>query len=202
MFIKTKGLTSPDHNPWLVPSQVFDSSVISGLAHCSLFPSSSELLSFPSWTISALSSSNEGLNSGMSSRTLFLTSWKFSTLSCQFLASSEDSTTNYWVTSMMHPFGLDTTKEFHFESSMASTWFIYRYFVWTIGRNSSSSFLATIWASYSALRSLSSCWILSNFSCCSSGCRVLSYYSLSDWIFKRNSSKMFGCALKWFPSNH
>jgi len=133
---KTRCLTGSDNNPWLAPSHVFGSSLVSGLAHYYFLPYGSNFLPFPSWTISSLASSNEGPNLGTSSRDLFPTSWNLSTLSYHFLASSEASTTNYWVAFVMHYFGLNATKEFHFESSMVSTWCICRYTVWTIGQNS------------------------------------------------------------------
>jgi hypothetical protein len=126
LFIKTKGPTGSDHNPLLFPRQIFDSFMVSRLVCCLPLSSVSELLPLLACVISFLASSNEGPNSSTSSRDLFLTSWKFYTLSCHFLARSEVSTTNCWVVSAMHFVGLDTTREFHSELAMASTWCICR----------------------------------------------------------------------------
>jgi len=91
----------------------------------------------------------------------------------------------------MHSFGFDATKDFHSKSAMASNWCICRYVIWTIGQNSHSYFLSMVWDSYNAFNSLSACWIFSNFSCCSSGSRVLVSSALSNWIFMHKSSNVW-----------
>jgi hypothetical protein len=121
LFNKMKGPIGSDHNLSLSLSQVFIFFMVSGLYCCSFFPSGSELLLLPALDFSSFSSSNEGPKSGTSLRDLFLTSWKLSNLSYYFLESSEASTTNCWVEFVMHYFGFDATKEFHYESAIAST---------------------------------------------------------------------------------
>jgi hypothetical protein len=115
--------------------------------------------SFASW--------NEGPNFGTNSKARYLTPWNFLTLSYHFLARSDASSTNCWVTSILHPFVLDMTNEFHLESVVASTWCIYT--IWMIGYKSCISFFATDCSSKRAFSSLFAYWIWSNFYCFFSG---------------------------------
>jgi hypothetical protein len=63
-------------------------------------------------------------------------------------------------------------------------------------KSNHSYLLEMVWDSYNAFNSLFVCWILSNFSYCSSGSKVLDASTLSDWIFMPNSSNPWLCLEK------